>query len=395
MVKQAPSRLRRFWGIKLILAIGSTLFALYLCEFLLSAWKYDSNRKAARAAGVEFDARSVREVVQALRRDGEPAAPAMFPAVFLRESPLGLPFDQERILPLGGLPEIQTVYCNESGEYAIYMSDEHGFRNPKNLYHSGQIEILLVGDSFAHGACVATGQDLAGHLRTLGFRTLNLGMSDNGPLLELASLREYGTHIRPRHVFWFYYEGNDLGDLRRELGSDFLQKYLAPEFSQDLPEKQSQVESALWKFLAAQESVAQKKSDMISTFDLPSWVRLPTLRSHLGLLSLSKRTEEAPLEELRTILAIARDQAASWGGTLHFVYLPEWTRFGAAFPPTRHRAEVLRIVEEVGLPFFDVQELFSAAEDPLHYFPFRRPNHYNRQGYQHIAIALSETIQTP
>jgi len=386
------SKFRKFTGFRLLLAVGVTFFALYFCEFVLSTWNYSSNRSAAQAAGIEFDDRSVREVVQEFHRNGELAVPAVFPAIVVRNSSIGPSFDQGGVLPLSGLPEIRTVYCNESGEYAIYISDNYGFRNPKGLYSTGQIEALLVGDSFAQGACVANGQDIAGQLRSLGLRTLSLGMSDNGPLLELATLREYAVSIRPQHVFWLYYEGNDLRDLKRELESSFLQQYLDPMFSQNLREKGAQVESVLQQFLREQSNLAARRQRR-QRWSWPSWVRLPVLRSHLGLLSLSKRTEEAPLAELRTILSAAKTHTASWGGTLHFVYLPEWTRFGSAFPPSRHRTEVLRMVKELRLPLIDVQETFSNAGDPLSFFPFRRPNHYNQRGYQQIALALSEAIQ--
>ena len=120
------------------------------------------------------------------------------------------------LLPLSGLSNLETILCNENGYYSIYQSDRYGFNNPDNEWDKKEIEYLLVGDSFTHGACVNRPSDIGSVLRNLSDKSvLNLGMSSNGPLIEYATLREYlGKNIKK--VLWIYYEGNDLRNLELE-----------------------------------------------------------------------------------------------------------------------------------------------------------------------------------
>ena len=74
----------------------------------------------------------------------------------------------------------------------------------------------MVGDSFAHGCCVARPNDISSVLRNLSNKSvLTLGMGGNGPLIEYAALREY-LDKKVKKVLWIYYEGNDLKSLKNE-----------------------------------------------------------------------------------------------------------------------------------------------------------------------------------
>ena len=46
--------------------------------------------------------------------------------------------------------------------------------------------------------------------------TLNLGIAGDGPLMMLATMREYLDEINPKIVLWFYCEDNDLVELLGE-----------------------------------------------------------------------------------------------------------------------------------------------------------------------------------
>ena len=56
--------------------------------------------------------------------------------------------------PLSGSPSQETIYCQEDNGLTSFMSDRFGFRNSDELWEGGDIAILLLGDSFAQGACV-------------------------------------------------------------------------------------------------------------------------------------------------------------------------------------------------------------------------------------------------
>ena len=62
-----------------------------------------------------------------------------------------------------------------------------------------------MGDSIVHGYHVNEGNDIASHMRKLGHNTINLGQGGNGPIQNLAILREYTNHLSPNVIFWFFY----------------------------------------------------------------------------------------------------------------------------------------------------------------------------------------------
>src|SRR5688500_17872191 len=118
------------------------------------------------------------------------------------------------ILPLGGVSSATTALCNEAGPYVLFTSDEHGFRNERGW--PAQADYVVVGDSFAQGECVPEGRDNIALLRAQGHNIISLGASGSGPLIELAIIREYGLKLKPKIVFWYFYEDNDPVDLREE-----------------------------------------------------------------------------------------------------------------------------------------------------------------------------------
>ena len=72
-------------------------------------------------------------------------------------------------------------------------------------------------------------------------------MVGSGPLLELATLKEYLTAIKPETVLWFYFEANDLQDLADESKNPVLMRYLQQrDFNQHLMGRQAEIDG-VWK----------------------------------------------------------------------------------------------------------------------------------------------------
>ncbi|MGI9317227.1 MAG: SGNH/GDSL hydrolase family protein, partial [bacterium] len=140
------------------------------------------------------------------------------------------------------------LYCNENDFWTIYDTDEIGFRNPE-ARPDERVDFLLLGDSFAEGACVKDEDTFAGNFRKQGHSVLNLAMGGSGPLLQLAILREYGTITKPDYVIWFVFYGNDLRNLREEKTTQ-LYNYLVDEnYTQNLYQRRDEVSAKLKEFL--------------------------------------------------------------------------------------------------------------------------------------------------
>jgi hypothetical protein len=358
--------------------------------------------RTARAFGIEYDARSVLEVVADLQKTSRDVQPAVFPVnvnvVTDRGGALqpAVSIAGRPVLPLGGIANVLTVFCNEGGTYVTYESDEHGFNNPRGLWTPGAVDIAAVGDSFTHGMCVSPQENFMATIRHTYAKTLNLGMSGSGPLLMLGEVREYLTTIRPRVVLWFFVEGNDepsgndLTDLRAERNSPILMRYLWSDgYRQGLLDRQVEIDGALKDYLA------------VVTARGPSFLRqaaaLYHLRTALSLLRGVPRNDgysEIERDLFEQVILRAKATVAAWGGQLYVVYLPDFARYAksGALPPNPDRARILAFLRTAGVPVIDVHEAFLQQADALDLFPFRIRGHYNERGHRVVAETVLKSV---
>lgn len=398
-------RLQPLRKLKFVLSLASSVFAIYGAEYFLAriATHLDSltaeRVERARTLGVRFDSRSRIEVIEEFEKRKVAAVPAVTPFLLLNRAPGGelrsaVGHQETELLPLGGISQRPTVFCNELGEYVVYKSDEHGFNNPLSIWSSDRLDVAIVGDSNAHGACVEPERSFVGLIRNQITKTLTLGGNGNGPLLMLASLREYLPRLSPKYVLWFHCEGNDLGDLIREKNSPLLIRYLRTEFTQGLRGRQDAIDRVL------QDFVDRERRAVKGGLSLSETLKLTRLRQSMGLVYGSARNAPAPIQPnpgdfdlFREILLRADRTASSWKGKLMFVYLPAWDRYNSHdAQSTKDREKVLNIVRQLQIPIIDIHEAFQNSKDPLAFFPFRYNGHYNHAGQELVANRVLESI---
>jgi hypothetical protein len=412
--------------INLTLFLCSLGICIYLVELICTVWfqlpsfRDDEHRSRlatiARAQGIDFDARSRWEVIEDLRGRGQDPVPSIVPQDLLNDREvIRSPFNLNGIefLPLAGISDRLTVVCNDSGQYLTYRSDEHGFNNPRNLWKPG-IDVITIGDSFTQGWCVH--DNFVALIRERYPATLNLGIGGNGPLLELATLREYAQLLKPPVVLWFYFGGNDLDDLLRERRSPLVSRYLTSGFSQGLLARQADIDRALTDYV----ETLRKKNKWILRLDeisavlkkpdpFPNGIRgiltLWELRRRFGLvlgdsvpslvssISLSDENRLPAMEDaanlLYEILTQANKSVSEWGGRLYFVYLPANVTNTPADPT---RSVVLHVAREAGLSVINMHPVLAAQKDPLAVFPFRGYGHYNQEGHRLVAQQVLRSI---
>ena len=368
--------------------------------------------KVAKKHNVIFDTRNKLEVIRDLQSRGIDAVPSIPPLELMplqsdgtRKSVLTL--DGTEVLPHGGMSNKVTVYCNESGTHEWYESDEHGFHNPKGVWSAAQIDVVALGDSYTQGHCVASDTNFVALIRRHYPRTLNLGINGQGPLMTLATLRDYALSLKPKVVLWFFYEGNDMTDLAEEKKSPLLMRYLQSDFRQPLLQRQTDIDQALEAFIRTRiasfrpaRKPPETSSNKISRslFLLKEFVKLSHLRRMLGLAYGSYRDEEEePIEgslmdSLKQALREGKELVESWGGRLYFVYLPDRDRYAHQTSAMSIRAHVLRAVRHLGIPLIDIDHAFRPQPDPLALFPFRRLGHYNEAGHRLVAEEVLRTM---
>jgi hypothetical protein len=381
---------------------------------------------SAQQGSVLNDRRTKIQVIDDLRTTGIDAYPNVSGSQFIATNGLPTRLSEENIYPLGAIANKTTVYCNESGEWTIFESDEHGFNNPKGLYQKNNVDIILVGDSFAEGACVRPNANIAALLRESGNNVISLGKGGNGSLLEFASFKEYAEPLKPKIVLWIHYS-NDLDDLiLKGMRSSFLMNYLNDdEFSQGLISRQDEIDDVLkghinrkyreHKLEIERNTITEEQEREIeeegktkdasrgtdnltkksTVLRLTEIFKLTEIRRKLGLRP-PRPSPPAPADKIfRKIFKKTSDIVSSWDGRLYLVYLHSFERYKTGLEHDVYfRDYVLKISAGLNIPVIDVhKEVFTRHEDPLSLFPGRVARHYNAEGYRLTAEAISKRLK--
>jgi hypothetical protein len=341
-------------------------------------------------------------MVADIRAQGIEAVPVLSPYDLVLTGK-SLPAPGRRLLPLAGISRKTTVYCNECGDYAIYQADEQGFNNPQGIWPQAPLDILMIGDSFSHGACMPPGADLGSLLRQGGKKVINLGYAGNGPLLELGGIMEYAPALKPKVVLWLYFEGNDLTDLGKEKNCSFLTRYLQDgPYSQGLIHQQAAIDKAWTDHLEKSQDLAREERkpwyyrhrwflEFLRSFQLRELKQ--TIRKAYS--SFHEYFYQEQIQLFRQVMAKAQGAVRSWGGTLYFVYLPSYYRYAgkAQTYPLNQRDLIIANVQSLGIPLIDFHPTISNLSDPLAAFPFRTNGHYTKKSYRMLAQQINTSLK--
>lgn len=392
LLKSASPTIKQYFLITTISLLSTCyLFEVYL-EYIkpqapqMEDFRLDERMKALKKEGYPIDDRTVAEVVRDLRKEGIEAYPAATASMLeKRWTPP----------PLSGVANARTVYCNESGEYAIYDSDEYGFNNPPGSF-GRKADAVILGASFAHGACMQPGKDAAGLLRSRGIQAVNLGGGGNGPLYQLAILKEFAPIIRPSAVIFFYAESQDLRRAAEDAEKPFLTAYLEPGYSRGVAARKQETDVRLKAYLdqlfARQFTPRTQVPSHASESRLLRVIKLMNLRTHL--YGRFFPPEPAGLAMYLRVLQEAKRFIRPWGGKVYVVYIPTYTRYkmgkGEDF---LDKSRVLKALADAGFPVIDIDKEFLAQNDPLALFPMRRFGHYTETGYAIVADAIASALK--
>ena len=310
----------------------------------------------------------------------------------------------DELFPLSGISNILTFYKNENGYHSSYVSDRYGFNNPDYEWDAESHEYVLIGDSFTHGCCVNRPDDIGSILRELSNESvINLGYSSNGPLIELATLKEYFPK-NTKKLLWIYWEFNDLDDLVNELESKILIKYYDDEnFRQNLITKQKEIDNKVSLI------ISEKLNSMISfhnlkntnAFKIKKFIKVGTTREAIRI-SLNyyfsffqnnfenEQISSDTIKKFEKIIINANNYAKTHNTKMYFIYLPAYVRYVENIS-IDNLSTIKDLIEDLGIDFIDIhKEVFVKEDNPLKLFPFGLNAHYNELGYRKVASKIFE-----
>jgi hypothetical protein len=297
------------------------------------------------------------------------------------------------VQPVSGLAN--NLLNPEADRPTWRFTDQYGFNNPPDQWQ--ERSLIVVGDSYAFGADVPIGQGFVDRLRQRLGHVVNLGCNGNGPLLELASLVEYGPIVHPRVVVWAYSEGTDLHrDLPEELSSPILPRYLSADFKQDLAANREQLNRAIANYLDRCLRDVDKwhcpitsHENILSTVLSTGLLSLNELRSSLGL---GHRLDPRLVGIFEQVLRRAKAVVSEWGGQLVFVYLPEKSRYVSAlgqWDAGPYAEQVIGVAKRLGLDVINIDSVFRKQPNPA---ALNKRVHYSAQGYALVGDTIADAL---
>ena len=260
-----------------LIAFIYLLIIIYSVEVLLYCFLGDEQKslinikekriELAKKKNINYDGRSeIHAYLEEKKLNKNLSLPFYFNRSYFYTTIVQEEILENKFIPFRGPINHQTLSCAEDLKYKLINNDKYGFKNP-NLIYKKDIEIALIGDSYAEGLCENEKNDISGHLRQQNINTVNLGVTGSGPLLSLAILREYLKEFKPNHVVYLYFEGNDLYDLNWEKKT-YLLNYLNPSYSLDYINKTNQFDNFLKNYQINKnldlESFNINKSELIT-----------------------------------------------------------------------------------------------------------------------------------
>jgi len=391
-----------------IIIVCSVILSVFLfivfklvIEKKLNPYPSDIIQEYKNKTGNEFDKRPRFKVYEDLIKDNPNVMVSVPPESYLINVNYKI---KNNVFPLSGVSNVLTINCNENGYYSTHLSDRYGFNNIDKEWDAKEIEYLLVGDSFIHGACVKRPDDASSVLRKISNRSvLNLGYRGNGPITQYASLKEYMPK-NVKNILWFYFEENDISDIKLEIKKPRLKMYLDDKnYILNLKSKQDSINQLHKKRI--EKNIIEKKlldkyweSYYSTKKKILRFIRLNQFKRFVFYITNKeiKNNDNLALSKFEETLVAAKQLADKNGSNFYFIYLVAYHRYKSPINSHKYKEnypKIIKIVNSLGIPIIDTTiELFSKTDDPLMFFPFREYGHYNVEGYKKLSELIYKRV---
>jgi lysophospholipase L1-like esterase len=308
----------------------------------------------------------------------------------------------QRLFVLTTLSNVSTIYCNEGYGWIKYKSDAYGFRNSRGYNNLNEKVNWLIGDSFVHGACVEENQTIQGNLEQVHNRSISLGIGGNGIGMGLGILKEIAEVKEDDNVLFFYYEGNDIPQIRAEItDQSTLTNYLEVSFKTGL---YSVAQKKIDERILNEIEKNYKKIDdnlMQNRYHFLNHFYLKKISDTISNMSKSKNRSCEWLEtsynddefnNFFSVINSAKNYSESLKANFYLVYLPSYQ---SIFSNCEFAYE--RIINELKLEdvkIVDIRKTFTNSKKQSRYFSYgKNGGHYSPLGYQLVSNSILSELE--
>jgi hypothetical protein len=365
--------------------------------------KYQQKKKIEKTNG-NYDVRSPFEVYLDFKKQGVNSI--LFPhfSNLLREK-FSIKIDNTKdIFPLGGVSNILTIVCNDSGNYMKFVSDRYGLINKDETWDKSQIDIVVFGSSYAAGNCVDPEkfENYSGQIHlTTKKEVLNLALGASGTLMSVARFKEFFPDNRGvKKVVWFISEGEVSHTISREFKNKILSNYIALKsgkinFKQDLTSYNDLINKKLIeRFEVSLSQYILNNQINFNYFSYSQFIKIIKIKRIRDLLLTSKvnfynnknEDEIKPMFKLlfEDLLLFLKDRDVE----LVLVCGPPYEKFSSNH--LKNDCDfIIDVANSKGIKTFNIyKEIFNNNGNPLSYFPFGMKGHYSATTYKKIINAM-------
>lgn len=374
-----------------LLLISTIFFVFTICYFLLVAGnvllKRIYNNTYTQSFSDALDIEAEREISEDLiaisnaKRDGYESVLTPFFFDFPRQTKAMQDLVSiYKFIPLGAQPNKNVYYCNEGYGLIKYKSDRFGFRNPDSLWDEPQsTQVLLIGDSLVHGACVNEESTFRANIAKSFPRTINLGMAGSGPNNYLRTAEYFIEKNTPEIVIIFIFANDNEGKYKTIFKKDYINNpyYLLNEGN----------EEGLKAFYEETSRVVSiNKDSMIKKNNL--WIRLSDDLKLEFIRKLLFNSFEATTDLIDGVVGLCNTHSCD----PYFVYLPTSQYWRPDSRQDRFRNDIKNYLSnEYNLEknYLDVTSFVN--DDKTFYAP--KGPHYSDKGYKLISAKVVEMIK--
>ena len=317
--------------------------------------------------------------------------------------------NQFKIAPLGSIPNVNVYYCNEGYGTLTYKTDRLGFRNDDSLYESSKINGLLIGDSFAHGACVDGKQTISAQLNIQGDITLNLATGGNQPTHYAALAKTFIPKFKPSFVTIVFYPNDNIEDKIDDVYYKFFfkeennyfdtQKYSSNSLipSENLKAIYSKLFERMSNFANAhnKEIIEKENCSEVSEVKWQNYLTLRLKLSTIQSLVKMKFIEKSPLQKELTFgsmlaLDTLKNYCETYKCSAEVVYIPNSLFWRPDYRAERYK-ELLKIYcKAKKIKFIDTTEVINKLGKSA--YALKGP-HLSPEGYKAVADAIIHARQ--
>jgi len=198
------------WTVAWLIIVVFTYLVLVIGDYAYAKYLYHMNENVL-SGPVSIEKKRELEEDRPQRNDAIKLGfePLIYPDAVEFYEPLSELVEEIGVAPLAAQPNTQIYYCNEGYGLVTYRSDRFGFRNDDVAWDRSDVDLVLIGDSFAQGACVKDKDTITSHISS-EYKVLNLGTQGNHPVHYAALAKKFIRKIRPKTVVLLFYANDNM-----------------------------------------------------------------------------------------------------------------------------------------------------------------------------------------